>query len=147
MMTSDDLKQRIEAIVKRKPAAVQAPLGPTADLAGARVLGALSTGEAHADRGAVAVVLGGLDHEPAREPRARLGDRPAAGALPGGVLGGDDPQVGGELGGMGEALEVADLGAEPERAQGVDPAQAAKPGDPLGPGALRPALGDRLVER
>jgi hypothetical protein len=31
------------------------------------------------------------------------------------VLGGDDPDVGGELIGMVEPVELADLGAQPER--------------------------------
>ena len=47
----------------------------------------------------------------------------------GGVLGGDDPEVGRELVGMIETLPLADLGAQPHRGQRVDPAQAPEPGD------------------
>ena len=40
----------------------------------------------------------------------------------GGVLAGHDPEVGGELVEMIEALPLADLGTEPERGERVDPA-------------------------
>ena len=52
------------------------------------------------DAGAPAVVVGGLDQQSPRVGRAGLGDRsePPLGA--GGVLAGNDPEVGGELVGM-----------------------------------------------
>jgi hypothetical protein len=42
---------------------------------------------------------------------------------------GDDPEVGGELVGMIEALPLADLSAQPGRGERVDPAQASEPRD------------------
>lgn len=45
-----------------------------------------------ADARAVAVVMGGLDQEPARVTRAGFGDRALAALEIGGVLGGDDPE-------------------------------------------------------
>ena len=52
-----------------------------------------------------------------------------AALVAGGVLRGDDPEVGGQLVGVIEAVKVADLGAQAERGERVDPAQAPQPGD------------------
>ena len=63
------------------------------------------------------------------------------------MLGGHQPDEGHQLLGRVEAVEVADLGHESERCQGVNAAQAAQPGDQLAP---RPELGrlpDRTLER
>jgi hypothetical protein len=74
-----------------------------------------------------------LDKQPAGVAGAGLGDRSLAAALAAGVLGGDDPEVGGQAVGVLEAIERADLGAQPERGERVDPAQAPQPRDRLGP--------------
>ena len=75
----------------------------------------------------MAVVIGGLDQQPPGVGGAGLGDRPQPALRAAGVLRGDDPEVGGELVGMIEALPLADLGAQPERGERVDPAQAPQP--------------------
>ena len=63
------------------------------------------------------------------------------------MLGGDEPDEGHELLRTAEAAEVADLGHQSERAQGVDPTQTAKPGDQLPPRLLLGRLPDRLPQR
>ena len=85
---------------------------------------------ASTDAGAAAVVVGGLDQQPAGVGGAGLGDRPEPPLAAGGVLAGNDPEVGGELVGMIEAPPLADLRAQPERGQRVDPAQAPQPARP-----------------
>jgi hypothetical protein len=47
---------------------------------------------------------------------------------------------------MLEALEPLDLGAQPDGAERVDPAQAPEPGDRLSPRRERRQLGDRGLE-
>jgi hypothetical protein len=54
---------------------------------------------------------------------------PSRRLLTGRVLGRDQPDVLHQLLGASEALEVADLGAQPAGGQRVNPAQAAQPGD------------------
>jgi hypothetical protein len=71
----------------------------------------LTAGQAVADGGSVAVLVGCFDQQPTAVDRARLGDRALAALLVGGVLGRDDPEEPGELLGP-ETLEVADLGAQ-----------------------------------
>src|SRR5438876_865615 len=56
------------------PAGVQTSLRAPGDLDRARVLAGLASREALTDRGAPAVVVGGLDQQPARVCRAGLGD-------------------------------------------------------------------------
>ena len=90
---------------------------------------ALAKLERLTDAGAAAVVVGGLDQQSAGVGRAGLGDRPEPPLGAGGVLAGNDPEVGGELIRMIEASPLPDLSAEPERGQRVDPAQAAQPRD------------------
>ena len=84
------------------------------------------------DAGLAAVVVGGLDQQSAGVAGAGFGDRPLAALLAAGVFGGDDPDVGGELVGVVEAVKLADLGAQPERGERVDPAQAPQPADCAG---------------
>jgi hypothetical protein len=63
--------------------------------------------ELEPDAGLAAVVVGGIDQQPAGVGGAGLGDRALATAVAGGVLG-DDPDVDGELVGMIEALRLVD---------------------------------------
>lgn len=107
------------------PAGVQAPLGAPGAGDHAWVLVVLAALELEADGGAVAVVLGGLDEQPAGMSGAGLGDVALAAALAGGVLGRHDPDEPGQLPRPAEALEVADLGGQARRAEGVDPSEAA----------------------
>lgn len=73
-----------------------------------------------ADAGWAAVVAGGLDEQSAAQRGAGLGDRALAALVAAGVLRGDQAEVGAQRPGPREAGEVTDLGAEPERAEGVD---------------------------
>ena len=77
--------------------------------------------ERFADDGSAAVVVRGLDEQSAGVGGAGLGDRPEPALLAGGVFGGNDPEVGGELVGMIKAPPLADLCAQPDRGQCVDP--------------------------
>ena len=82
-----------------EPLAVQPLLAAPADLARARVLAALAPRKGVGDGWLVAVVVCCFDQQPAGVWRAGFGDRPALGALAGGVLAGRDPQVCGQRGG------------------------------------------------
>jgi len=83
-----------------------------------------------------------LDDQPPRVGRASVGDRPEPALLTGGVVARDDPDIRGELVGMIESLPLADLGAQPERGERVDPAQAAQPGDGVRARRARRQLGE-----
>jgi hypothetical protein len=72
--------------------------------------------------GCSAVVPGGLDQEPAGVTGAGLGDLALTATLPGAVLAGDQPDVAHQLPRALEALPVADLRAQPDRAERVHPA-------------------------
>ena len=111
------------------PAGVQPALRVPGDVDDLGCVPALAALERLADDRAAAVVVGGLDQQPPGVGGAGLGDRPEPALAAGGVLGRDDPEVGGELVGMIEALPLADLRAQPERGERVDPAQAPQPGD------------------
>lgn len=78
------------------------------------------------------VVVGSFDQQAAGVRRPGFGDRSLASLLARRVLGGNDPEVGGQAVGVIEALELADLGADPQGRQRADPAQASQPGDRLG---------------
>src|SRR5439155_17320195 len=82
-----------------------------------------------ADHRTALVVPGGLDQQPARVLGAGLRDRTGARALARLVERGNEPDPGGQLRRAGEALPVADLDVERERAQRVDAAEAAQAGD------------------
>jgi hypothetical protein len=82
--------------------------------------------------GGALVVVGGFDQQPPGVRRSGFGDRPETSLLAGGALRGDDPEVGGQAVGVIEALEVTDLGADPQGREGVYPAQATQPGERLG---------------
>src|SRR5262252_10156157 len=82
-----------------------------------------------ADRGAMAIVPGGLDEDPARVRIAGFRQRTPPVGLAGGVLARHQPQVGHELPGPAEALEVHDLGHEHHRRERADAAEAAQPPD------------------
>ena len=90
--------------------------------------------------GRAAVVPGRFDEEPAGVAGAGLGDRALPSLLAGAVLGGDEPEVVHQLRGVLETGEVADLGAQPDRGERVDAAQAAQLRDRLGPGRERDEL-------
>src|SRR5207247_8305718 len=111
------------------PGAVQTLLGAPGDRDRVGGLAVLALLERAADPGAGAVVPGGFDEQPPRVAGAGLGDRPEAAAFAGGVLRRDQPDVAHQLPWAGEALEVADLCAQPGGGQRVDPAQAAQPPD------------------
>ena len=99
----------------------------------------LAASEAARDPRRPAVVPGRLDQQPAGVLAAGLGDRPAPAALAGGVLGRHDAEIAHDLRRVPEAVEVADLRAQPGGGQRVDPAQTHQP-----PGGLRPRrLGQR----
>ena len=121
------------------PGAVEAPLRRPADRDRGRRLAALALLERPPRAGAVAVVPGRLDQQPAGVARAGLGDRPLPAPLASRGLGRHQPDVAHQPAGAGEATEVADLGAEPDRRQRVDAAQAAQAGDL----ALAGRAGDR----
>jgi hypothetical protein len=83
-----------------------------------------------------AVVPGRLDEQSAGVSGTGLGDRSLAAALAGGALRRHQSEVAAQVRGAREAGEVADLGAQADRGEGVDAAQAAQPGDGVGPGRL-----------
>ena len=74
------------------PALVEAALGAPGDLDDARVLPGLAARERLADAWLVAVVVGGLDQQPAGVGGPGLGDRALAALGVRGVLGGHDPE-------------------------------------------------------
>ena len=125
----DDPAGLVARVSELTPAGVEPALRFPGDVDDLGRVSALAVLERLSDGGPATVVPGGLDQQPPRVRGARLGDRsqPALGA--GGVLAGNDPEVGGELVGMIEALPLADLGAQPERGQRVDPAQTPQPRD------------------
>jgi hypothetical protein len=86
--------------------------------------------------------LAASTQEAARVLGARLRDLALAALLVGGALGGHEAEEGAELTGVGEAIELADLGAEADGGQGVDAAEAAQAGDRLCPRAF----GGELLE-
>src|SRR5579862_5210281 len=88
----DDAGGLAPLAVEVLPALVQALLGAPGDRDDPWVLAGLAAGERLADAGRVAVVVGGLDQEPARVAGAGFGDRALATFGVGGALAGDDPE-------------------------------------------------------
>src|SRR6266498_1971779 len=128
------------------PASVEALLAAPGAFDVGRVLAALAAGELVADRRPPAGVPGRLDQQPADVRVADLGDRALPALLAAGALRGDEADEGHELGSGLEAIEVADLGDERERGQGVDPTQATQPADERPPRLLLGGLADRLLQ-
>ena len=93
-----------------------------------------------ADRWRQPVVQRGFDEQPAGVGGAGLGDLAQPARLARAVLGRDQPDVAGDRVGVLEASPVTDLGAQPERGQGVDSAQTAQARDRLAPDAVRGEL-------
>ena len=94
-----------------------------------------------------AVVPGGFDQQPAAVPGPGLGDRALAALLARCVLRGNEAEVAHQERGTREAVKVADLRAEPDRAQRLDAAQAAQPCDRRSPRGVGNQLRDRRFER
>src|SRR5215211_537247 len=107
------------------PALVEALLGAPGDRDHARVLALLAAGESFADRGTVAVMVGGLDQEAAGVGGSGLGDRALAAPFVGGALGGHDAEEARQQARLWEPSEVADLGGEARGRQRVDAPEAA----------------------
>src|SRR4051812_8588745 len=129
----DDRAALAALSVESLPDVVQASLRLPGDLDDVGGLSVLSATQRLALRRRAAVVPGGLDQQPSRVPAAGLGDRPEPALLAAGVLGRRQADVAHELPGLGEAREVADLGAQADRRERVDPAQAPQSGDGLFP--------------
>jgi len=124
------------------PALVQAPLRTPGDLDHARVLALLTASECDPDVRLGAVMVGGLDQQPAGMAGAGLGDRALTALLVGGALGGNDAEEAREQLRRCEAPEVADLRAQAGRGERVDSAETAQTGDHL----CVAAGGDRPLE-
>jgi hypothetical protein len=95
----------------------------------------------------VLVGPGGFDQKPTGVVIAGLDDVTAVSLIAGGVFGGDDPQPRAEFQRMRQAGEVADLGDQPERGAGRDPAKAGQDLDGLGPAYAASDLLQVVVER
>jgi len=119
----------LRASFELAPAGVQPALRAPGDVDDLGCLPALATLERFADRRAATVVVGRLDHQSAAMSGAGLGDRPEPALLTAGALARDDPEVGRQLVGMIEAFPFADLRAQSQGGQRVNPAQAPQPGD------------------
>ena len=128
-----------------------APVQSTRGLLGPRSYGGRLAGTAAAEGDAWAqrtpLMPGGLDEQAACVLGAGFGDRAVAAPLAGGVLAGNESELAAEELRVREAAPVADLGAEPERGEGVDPAQAAQAGDGARPGRFRDEFAEGVLER
>ena len=82
----DDPAGFVAGVFELAPAGVEASLRAPGDVDDLGWLSALAALERLPDNGAAAVVLGGLDQQPAGVGRAGLGDRPEPALLAGGVL-------------------------------------------------------------
>ncbi|MBW3652705.1 MAG: 2-C-methyl-D-erythritol 2,4-cyclodiphosphate synthase [Actinobacteria bacterium] len=83
-----------------------------------------------------------LDQQASGVAAAGLGDRALAAPFARGLLGRDEAEVAGQLLGVLEGGDVADLGDQPDRGQRVDATQAAQPRD-----GRRPRPVDGLLEQ
>ena len=86
----------------------------------------LRRGYNRAPRGAL--VPGRFDEQPPCVPAAGLGDRALAAGLAGAVLARHEPEIAHQPVGVLEPGEVADRDGQPDRREGVDPAQASAAG-------------------
>jgi len=93
--------------VEVAPALVEASLAAPGQIDDRRVVAGLAAAELLRDARRLAVVPGGFDEQPAGVLGAGLGDRALAAARSGGLLGRDEAEVGGQLLGMREAVDVA----------------------------------------
>jgi len=92
------------------------------------------------------VMPGCLHEQTAHVAVPRLRDAPPALPLPARVLRRDQSQVGHELPGRGEALDVVDLGHDPHRRHRVDSPEAPQPRHRLPPRLLLRPLHQRQVQ-
>ena len=126
--------------LKVTEALVQTSLAAPRDLYDTGVLAGLARFEADTHEWPVAVVVGGLDQEPARVWRPGLGDLALDALIVGGVLARHHAQKPGQERGLCEAVKVADFRAQTGRGERVDAAEAAQPCDRLGVAAVRNGL-------
>lgn len=94
----------------------------------------------------LAVVSGRLDQQPPGVTRPGLRDRSLTGLLVAAVLARHDTEEAHQLRRPRESLPVADLGAQPDRGERVDPAQAAQPADGLRPRRPGHEFADRALQ-
>jgi hypothetical protein len=120
---------RLAAFAQSPVQSVEAVLGTPGDLEHVVGLAFVTAAQGDADARLARVVPGGLDQQSACVAGAGFGDRSACLAFAGLVRRGNQTESGGELAGSLEAAEVADLEAEDERGQCLDPAEAAQPRD------------------
>ena len=124
----DDPAGLAPRVFELAPASVQPALRFPGDVDDIGCVPALAELERLTDAGALAVVVGGLDQQSPGVGRAGLGDRPEPPLGAGGVLAGNDPEVGGELIRMIEASPLP-ISAHSPSADSVDAAQAPQPRD------------------
>ncbi len=132
-----DAGRLVAPVARQVPAGVRSPLHAPGVVDERRVLAALADGEYAADRRRQPVVQRRLDEQPAGVGGAGLGDLAQPTGVARAVLGRDQADIGGQRVGMLKAAPVTDLGAPPERGQGVDPAQTPPPRDRRRPQAFR----------
>jgi hypothetical protein len=94
----------------------------------------------------MAVVPGGLDEEAPRVGVPGAGDGAALLRLSARVFAGDEAEEGHEGTGSREAAEVVELGDEAHCRDGVDPPEAAEPGDRFAVGLFGAAGSELLIE-
>src|SRR6516165_5674363 len=126
--------------------AIEALLGAPGLRAARRRLALGARRQGPAERRAMAIVPGGLHEHAPRVGVAGLGEGPAPLTVPRRVLTGDQAQVGHQLAGVREPLEVDDFRPEYHGRERVDPPEAAQPADRLAIGGLLGERGDLLVQ-
>jgi len=114
----DDAVGLVAGVFELPPAGVEPSLGARGGVDDVRGLAFLAALQLLSVCDVPLVVVGGLDQQPA-------GVEPALVIAPwrllaGGVLRGHDPEIGGQTVRMIEALELADLGTDPQGGQGAD---------------------------
>jgi hypothetical protein len=128
------------------PALIEALLAAPGAFDHGSALASVAAGELAADLRSPPRMPGGFDQQPAHVAVADLRDRALPAPLAGRVLGRNQTIEGHELPRAAEATEVADLGGQRKRRQGVDPAQTAQPSNQLPPRLLLGRLSDRPLE-
>lgn len=93
------------------------------------VLVFLASSEGRPHGGPLSIVPGGLHEDVANAGIAGLGDGAEAPSVSGGVLTGDEAQIGHELSGTLEAAQVAEFGGDDHGRLGLEPSETAKPID------------------